>query len=147
MSAVLCKRHNLRMSVLWKNKSIGFLQRVNSNTRQNSCVDLEIRIQAFENKCCRRMVGLSYKEHSTVCMAAGQYPRWTSATFIFNRRKLSWFCRHDTLPKSYFTEQRMAVVANEDHANHVRTYQGMERPVIVVGAAHPRRQKYQNFGV
>ena len=34
-----------------------------------------------------------------ICMAAGRYPRQTSA-FMVNRRKLPWFshvCRHDTL--------------------------------------------------
>ena len=67
--------------------------------------DLDRRFQAFESKCYRTVLCMSYKENKTneyVCMATGQYPRQTSGIFIVNRCKLSWFgqvCSHNTLPK------------------------------------------------
>ena len=68
--------------------------------------DLERRIQAFENKCYRSMLGISYGEQKTNVyvwqqdsILAGPQELLLS---IVKRRKLSWFshdCRHDMLPK------------------------------------------------
>ena len=68
--------------------------------------DLESRIQAFENKCYRRMLRISYRAHKTnekvweqVSILAGPQELLLSTV---KRRKLSWFGRlgrHDTLPK------------------------------------------------
>lgn len=65
------------------------------------------RIQTFETKCFRRLLGISWKERKTneyvrsqVAQLAGpQIPLLT----IVKRRKLSWFghvTRHNTLPKT-----------------------------------------------
>ena len=64
-------------------------------------------LTAFENKCYRRIIGISYKEHKTnkyvwqlVNILAGRQKLLLST--IKRRRKLSWFghvCRRDTLPK------------------------------------------------
>ena len=78
--------------------------------------DLEKRIQAFENKCYRTMLGVSHREHQTneyIWQRTGQCPRRTSGVLALNRQvyKLSWYghvCQHDTLPitlLAYYTEQ------------------------------------------
>ena len=64
------------------------------------------------NKCYMRMLGKSYKEHTTneyvwqqVNLIAGRQQRLLSTV---KRSKLSWFdhvCRRDTLPKSIQKEQ------------------------------------------
>jgi hypothetical protein len=107
-----------RLAILWKNKAISFPTKI---VLYRSLVlsvllygceswtltaDLERRIQAFENKCFRRMLGISYREHKTneyvwqqVSILAGPQELLLSTV---KRRKLSWFghvCRHDTLPK------------------------------------------------
>ena len=66
--------------------------------------DLERRIQAVKNKCCRRMFSISYREHKT-----NEYV-WQQVNILGGRqelllstikhRMLSWFghvCHHDTL--------------------------------------------------
>ena len=68
--------------------------------------DLEKRIQAMENECYRRLVGISYTENHTneyvwrqVNFLVGREERLLSTV---GRRKLSWFghvCRHDSMPK------------------------------------------------
>jgi hypothetical protein len=107
-----------RLAILWKNKAISFPTKI---VLYRSLVlsvllygceswtltaDLERRIQAFENKCFRRMLGISYREHKTneyvwqqVSILAGPQELLLSTV---KRRKLSWFghvCRHDALPK------------------------------------------------
>ena len=69
--------------------------------------DTERRIQAFENKCLRKLLHISYKDHKTnefvwasVNGLAGPKERLLS---IVKRRKLKWFChvtRHDSLCKT-----------------------------------------------
>ena len=64
-----------------------------------------MRIQAFENKCYRSMLGISYREHKTneyvwqlVDILARRQELLLSTV---KRRKLSWLghvCRHNTLP-------------------------------------------------
>ena len=72
--------------------------------------DLERRIQAFENKCYRSMLGISYREHKTneyvwqkVSILAGpQEPLLSTIT----RRKLSWFghvCRQWYATEDHFS--------------------------------------------
>ena len=80
---------------------------------------MERRIRAFENKCYRRMLGKSYRDHKTneyvwqqVDIIAGRHKLLLSAV---KRLKVSWFshvCRHDMPPKI------MAVVAEEACAIH-----------------------------
>ena len=71
--------------------------------------DLERCIQAFENKCYRRMLGISYREHKTnecvwqqVSILAGPCELLLSTVKRRKSRKSSWFwyvCHHDTLLK------------------------------------------------
>ena len=61
--------------------------------------DLERRIQALEDQCFRRILGISYREHQR-----NEYPCRTSGAFTVNREALQVImfgdvCRHDTLPK------------------------------------------------
>jgi len=107
-----------RLSVLWRNKAISFPTKIKLykslvlSVLLYGCeswtltTDLERRIQAFENKCYRRMLGISYREHITndyvwqrVNILAGRQEFLLSTV---KRRKLSWFghvCRHNTLSK------------------------------------------------
>ena len=96
--------------------------------------DLERRIQAFENKCFRRMLGISYREHKTneyvwqeVSILAGPQELLLS---IVKRRKLSWFghvCRHDTLPKIILETLWTEDVAEVDRVYRGRTTSGSGR--------------------
>ena len=68
--------------------------------------DQERRIQAFEHKCYRRLLGASYREHKTNEYVRQQISvlakRQEFLLSIVKRRKLSWFghiCRQSTLPK------------------------------------------------
>ena len=64
------------------------------------------KIQAFENKCLRRLLGISWKDHKTnehvhdqVTLLAGPYEKLLQ---IVKRRKLTWFghiSRHDSMAK------------------------------------------------
>ena len=88
--------------------------------RTTLTADLGMRIQTFKNKCYRRMICISFREHKTneyvwqqVSMLAVRQELLLPAV---KRRKLSCFghvCPHDMLPeiKSY----------KEDRANHGRT--------------------------
>ena len=69
--------------------------------------DTERRIQAFEYKCYRRLLRISYKDHKTndfvrqkVTIYAG---RQEPLLATVRRRKLAWYghvCRHDSLSKT-----------------------------------------------
>ena len=68
--------------------------------------DLEIRIKAFENKCYRRMLGVSHREHKTNEYAGQQViifaRRLELLMSVVKCRKLSRLghvSRYDTLPK------------------------------------------------
>ena len=53
----------------------------------------------LQEDACR---SIQMTQNERICMETGQYPGRTSATFIVNRRQLSWFghvSRHDTKPK------------------------------------------------
>ena len=66
-----------RLAILWENKAISFPTKVKLykalvwSILLYGCeswtltADLDRRIQAFENKCYRRMLGVSYREHET----------------------------------------------------------------------------------
>ena len=66
-----------RLTMLWKNNNISFSTKIKLYkllvllTLLNGCeswtltADLERRILAFENKCYRRMLAISYREHKT----------------------------------------------------------------------------------
>ena len=87
--------------------------------------DLEGRIQAFENKCYRRMEGILYREHKQTHTYGNRSMSSPDVrSFFVNRRKLSWFghvCRHDTLPMIIYKEKWVIVVIEEDQVNHERT--------------------------
>ena len=69
--------------------------------------ETERRIQAFEMKCLRKLLGISYREHRTnesvrqeVEAVCGKFE---SLLETVKRRKLKWFghvCRHDSLSKT-----------------------------------------------
>ena len=49
-------------------------------------VNRERRIQAFENKCCRRMLGISYREHKTneyFTLCGSKVLNWSSSSSTF----------------------------------------------------------------
>ena len=87
-----------RPAILWKNKTISFPTKFKlykslvltillyGCERWTLRADLERRIQAFENKCYRRMLCISYKRalNKLMCMAIGQYTRRTSGAFTVN---------------------------------------------------------------
>ena len=91
--------------------------------------DLERRIQAFENKCYRRMLVVSYRQHKTneyvwqqVSILAGCHALLLTTV---RRRKLSWFghvCRHDTPPKMSQTKSvnHGRTPSNNGQASHCR---------------------------
>ena len=58
--------------------------------------ELEKRMQAFEMRCCRRLLNISYKDHITndevrrkIQAAIGEYGEFLT---LVNKRKLRWFC-------------------------------------------------------
>ena len=94
-----------KLAILRKNKPINFPRTIKLNKLLVlsillcGCVswtltaDLERRSPVFENKCYRRMLGISYvqrAQNERICMATGQCPPRTSGTFIVNRQS-SWF--------------------------------------------------------
>ena len=66
-----------RLAVLWKNNAISFLTKIKlykslvlsillyGFESWTLTAELERRIQAFENKCYRKMLGISYSKHKT----------------------------------------------------------------------------------
>ena len=77
--------------------------------------DLDRWIQAFENKCYRRMIDISYREHKT-----NEYVLQELLLSTVKRRKSSWFghgCRHDILPE-IILQRTMLGVALEDRVNY-----------------------------
>ena len=108
-----------RLARVWKSNTISFPVKVRLykslvlSTLLYGCeswtltADTERRIQAFENKCYRRMLHISYREHRTnhyvrqiVTTHAGeQEPLITTV----KRRKLAWYghvTRHTSLSKT-----------------------------------------------
>ena len=83
--------------------------------------DLERRIEAFENKCFRRMFALSWHIWQHINILTGR-PELLLSTV--KRRKFSWFghvCRHDIrCQRSYYREQRMVFVAEDERVSHGR---------------------------
>ena len=73
-------------------------------------------------------------------MAAGQYPRQMSGTFVVKCCKLSWLdhvCHHDMLPKIILRGRVDSSRRRDDRVNHGGTTSRngrMYRPVIVVVA-------------
>ena len=108
-----------RLSRIWKSNNISFytkfrlykslvvsilLYRCESRTL---LADTEKRLQAFENKCMRKLLQISYTEHRTneevwdsVALCVGiQEPLLTAV----KRRKMAWYghtVRHNTLSKT-----------------------------------------------
>ena len=128
---------------------------------------MERRIQAFENKCYRRMLGTSYREHKPneyVYQQVSDLARRQELLLSTVKRcKLSRFghvCRHNTMPtitlqetvdgigsiiyhlsSSYVDETAYLVscrLVEEDLVNHEGQHQGMDRPVNVVIVVHRR---------
>ena len=89
--------------------------------------DVERRINAFGNKCHRRMLAISYGKHTTkkyMCDMSTSSPDVRS----FNCQPSSVasyhgsaVCRMLRCRRSYYREQLMAVVADEDLVNHEKT--------------------------
>ena len=94
-----------RQATQWKNNGISFpttIKLYKSLVRSillhgceswTSRTDLEMRIQAFYNKCYRRMLGISYGSHKAneyvICMETGLWKRHlrrTSGTLTVNRQ-------------------------------------------------------------
>ena len=89
--------------------------------------ETERRIQAFENKCLRKLLNISYKEHKTNeyvwdtvnAMAGPQEPLLA----IVKRRKLTWYghiTRHDSLCKTVL-QGTIEAATREDHATAGQT--------------------------
>ena len=115
-----------------KTKPSVFLLRVNSISHSSILLfecenwtltaDLERRVKTFENKCYRRMLGISYKEHITneVNIFAGRqelllptvkHPKLSGSAM--SAVTIRW-------QKSYYSEQWMVVVAEVDRVNRRR---------------------------
>ena len=108
-----------RLARIWRSNTISFPVKVRLykslvlSTLLYGCeswtltADTERRIQSFENKCYRRMLHISYKEHRT-----NDYVRQTVTTHAgvqepllstVKRRKLAWYghvTRHTSLAKT-----------------------------------------------
>ena len=85
-------------------------------------------IQAFENKCYRRMLGISYRESVKQTNMYGNRSISTADVTIFNCQPSSVASYHGTAMyvkmrcrRSYYNEQWLVVVAEEDLVNHGRT--------------------------
>ena len=88
--------------------------------------DQASRIQAFEYKCYRKMLATSYEEHKTneyvwqqVSILAGRQELLLSTVASYYGSTMSVVmirCR-----RSYYKEQWMLGVAEEDRVNHGRT--------------------------
>ena len=109
-------------------------------TKVNNNVTLKTRNQAFENKCYRRMLGISKKEHKT-----NEYV-WEQVTILIGRQEAllssvasnHGLARYVTIRcrRSYYKEQWMVVVTEEELKN-----KRMDRPVGVIIAAHRGRER------
>ena len=108
-----------RLATIWKSNTISFRVKVRLykslvlSTLLYGCeswtltADTERRIQSFENKCYRRMLHISYREHRTndyvsqlVTTHAGEQEPLLSTV---KRRKLTWYghiTRHTSLSKT-----------------------------------------------
>ena len=69
--------------------------------------DMERRLQAFEYKCYRQILWISYREHKTNLYVRNKIEIYAGVQepllSIVKRRKLAWFghvCRHDSLSKT-----------------------------------------------
>ena len=107
--------------------------------------DLERRIQAVENKCCKCMLGISYRSKTNECVwkqvniLAGHHELLLSSV---KRRKLPWFghiCHHNELSKIILYGRVDDDRRRENRINHLGQHQ-----VMVIVVAHRRRQKSAN---
>ena len=108
-----------KLSKIWKSKEISFPTKIKIykaivlSTMLYGCeswtlnVDSMTKIQTFENKCLRRLLGISWKDHRTNesvkdqirLMAGRQEPLLTTV----KKRKLKWYghiTRHNSLSKT-----------------------------------------------
>ena len=89
--------------------------------------DLEEQIQAFQNKCRRRMLCVSCREHKTNECTFQQANVLAGRQYLLStvkRRKLSWFspvCWQDTVPNGILQCEAKVVVTQEDRVNLERT--------------------------
>ena len=88
--------------------------------------DRERRIQALENKCYMKMLGVSYNEHNSNEYVYGNMSK-SSPDVNVKCHKLSWFghvCRHDTLPTNHaynweqYNPRYNIIVAEGNRVNH-----------------------------
>ena len=153
-----------RLALLWENKAISFPAKIKhwkslvlSMLLYGCCswtltADLERRILAFENKCCRRMLGISYREHRKtneyvlpqVDILAGRQELLLSTA---RRRKPSWFdhvCRHDAPPEIILQGtvdgSRRRGRLRKSWKNSIKEWT-LDRPVDVVIIVHREKQR------
>ena len=80
-----------------------------------------VTIQAFENKCFMRMLTILIQgtQYERICMATGQYPRWTSGTYIVKRQAsqviMVWPC-----PQSLFAAWNHTTVGDGRRRGRLR---------------------------
>ena len=108
-----------KLNKIWSSKDVSFSTKIKLyktlvlSTLLYGCeswtltADSTKRIQAFENKCYRRMLGISWKDRKTnefvqrgIKVRAGQQE---NLIMIVKRRKLAWFghiSRHNSLAKT-----------------------------------------------
>ena len=85
-------------------------------------VDLERQIQAFENKCYRGMLGISFREHKTKSLSSAHfrslYCQPSSVASYHGSPMCVLMIRCQRL---YYEKQWMAVNAEKERINHGRT--------------------------
>ena len=116
--------------------------------------DTEKRLQAFENKCMRRMLQISYTEHRTNADV------WKSVTFLVGqqepllatvkRRKMAWFghiIRHNTLSKTILQGtvegSRRQGRPRKSWTENVKEWTSQTLPELLVAA--PQQQKWHQM--
>ena len=108
--------------------------------------DTERRIQAFESKCMRRLLGISYKEHKT-----NEYVWQTVESLVgpqehllatVKRRKLKWFghiTRHDSLCKTIMQGTveggRRRGRQHKSWSDNIKTWTDLSTPELLESAA------------
>ena len=126
-----------RLSILWKNNAISFPTKIKlckslvlsillygyGCESSTLMVDLDGRIQAFEGKCYRRLLGISYGEHKTnkyvwhqVNVLPGHQellPSSIAVCYVSAISVINICCR-----RSYYRGQWMVVIAEEDLMDH-----------------------------
>ena len=136
-----------RLTRLWKS-NISFLvkHKLYGCEAWTFLADTERRIQAFESKCMRRLLGISYKEHKT-----NEYVWQTVESLVgpqehllatVKRRKLKWFghiTRHDSLCKTIMQGTveggRRRGRQHKSWSDNIKTWTDLSTPELLESAA------------